>query len=67
MSLESNTKTITMNGIPIKNLRYADDTTILADNIEELQAIVNAINPNTWVTKGQKDRGLRNVDPEKTT
>lgn len=33
-----------MNGIPINNLRYADDTAILADNIEDLQATINAIN-----------------------
>jgi len=34
---------IKINGIPINNLRHADDTAILTENIQELQTILNAI------------------------
>jgi len=30
-----------VNEIPINNLRYADDTAILAENIQDLQALLN--------------------------
>ncbi|XP_039308412.1 uncharacterized protein LOC105192891 [Solenopsis invicta] len=35
---------IKVNGIRINNLRYADDTAILAENIQDLQAILNTVN-----------------------
>lgn len=59
LALEDNPMGIKINGIPINNLRYADDTAILADNIEDLQAIINAIN-----AKG-KEFGL-NININKT-
>jgi len=34
---------IKINGISINNLRYADDTAILPENIQELQIIINEI------------------------
>ena len=37
-------KGVTIGGLNINNLRYADDTVLLADTMEDLQAIVNKIN-----------------------
>ncbi|XP_071653567.1 uncharacterized protein [Temnothorax longispinosus] len=44
LALEEQAAGIKVNGIPINNLRYADDTAILAENIQDLQTILNAIN-----------------------
>lgn len=33
-----------INGIPINNIRYADDTVILADNANDLQILLNKVN-----------------------
>ena len=35
---------VRMGGIKINNLRYADDTTILAESKEELQQLVTSVN-----------------------
>nr|CAH7735352.1 unnamed protein product [Callosobruchus chinensis] len=32
------------NGIPINNIRYADDTAIIADNANDLQTLLNSVN-----------------------
>lgn len=34
---------IRVNGIPINNIRYADDTVILADNADDLQALLHMV------------------------
>jgi hypothetical protein len=39
-----NCKGVTIGGINITNLRYADDTVLLAESEEELQSIVNKVN-----------------------
>lgn len=44
MALESETRGIKVNGIPINNIRYADDTAILANNLEDLQILLNKLN-----------------------
>lgn len=44
LALGNETRGIKVNGISINNLRYADDTAILADNIQDLQDMVNLIN-----------------------
>jgi len=36
LALESHTMGIKISGIPINNLRYTDDTMIMAENIQEL-------------------------------
>lgn len=41
---QQNEKGIKINEMPINNLRYADETVIITDNIEELQEIVNNLN-----------------------
>ena len=35
---------IKVNGIPINNIRYADDTAILADNANDLQTLLDQVN-----------------------
>lgn len=35
---------IRINGIPINNIRYADDTVILADSAQDLQSLLNQVN-----------------------
>jgi len=42
---------IKVNGIPINNIRYADDTVILADSANDLQTLLDRINEEsqTWV------------------
>ena len=35
---------IKVNGIPINNIRYADDTAIIADNANDMQTLINAVN-----------------------
>ena len=47
LALENIRKGIKINGIPINNLRYADDTAILAENIENLQLLVSTVNQAT--------------------
>ncbi|RZF44527.1 hypothetical protein LSTR_LSTR002300 [Laodelphax striatellus] len=42
-ALEEETGGIKINGIPINNLRYADDTVLLAENIEDLQRMLNNV------------------------
>lgn len=42
-ALEGETAGIKVNGIPINNIRYADDTIIMAENIEDLQRLMNRI------------------------
>lgn len=49
----TNKKGIKIGGIPINNLRYADDTVLLAENEEDLQDIVNEIN-QVGLTYGMK-------------
>lgn len=44
---------IKINGIPINNIRYADDTVILADNANDLQILLNQ------VTEASKSLGLK--------
>jgi len=36
-------KGILINGLRLNNIRYADDTIIFADNLEDLQALVDRI------------------------
>lgn len=43
-ALSEDPKGIVVNGKPINNIRYADDTVILAENIEDLQSMVNRTN-----------------------
>lgn len=43
-ALDSQQKGIKINGFPINNIRYADDTAILANDLEDLQHILNKIN-----------------------
>lgn len=40
-ALEGETAGIKVNGIPINNIRYADDTIIIAENIDDLQRLMN--------------------------
>lgn len=42
-ALESERAGITANGIPINNNRYADDTVILAESLEDLQKLVEKV------------------------
>lgn len=42
-ALDDQSKGIKINGITINNLRYADDTVLLAETLEDLQAIINKI------------------------
>lgn len=42
-ALEECDKGIKINGVPISNLRYADDTVLLADNVEDLQTMLNRV------------------------
>lgn len=35
---------IKINGIPVNNIRYADDTAVLADNANDLQTLLNQVN-----------------------
>ncbi|KAF2898512.1 hypothetical protein ILUMI_07664 [Ignelater luminosus] len=44
IALHDQTRGIKINGIPINSIRYADDTAILAGNIEDLQTLLNNIN-----------------------
>nr|CAH7733485.1 unnamed protein product [Callosobruchus chinensis] len=50
---------ITANGIPINNIRYADDTAIIAENANDLQTLLNSVN------EASQQRGL-NVNTNKT-
>lgn len=43
MALEGESGGIKINGVPINNIRYADDTAILAPTLEDLQQIINKI------------------------
>lgn len=43
-ALATSTLGIKVNGIPINNIRYADDTVILADTADDLQSLLNAVN-----------------------
>lgn len=42
-ALDDQSKDIKINGITINNLRYADDTVLLAETLEDLQTIINKI------------------------
>lgn len=42
-ALEEETAGIKINGIPVNNIRYADDTIIIAENIDDLQRLMNRI------------------------
>jgi len=40
---------IDFNGLPINNIKYADDTVILVESIEELQQLLNSVtNAGKW-------------------
>jgi exonuclease III len=43
IALEGSEIGLKVNGLPISNLRYADDTALLAESIEDLQELVNRI------------------------
>lgn len=42
-ALDSTTTGILVNGIPINNIRYADDTVLLAETMEGLQQLLDQI------------------------
>uniref|UniRef100_A0A8D9DVR2 Craniofacial development protein 2 n=1 Tax=Cacopsylla melanoneura TaxID=428564 RepID=A0A8D9DVR2_9HEMI len=42
-ALEEERGGIVINGTPVNNLRYADDTVLLAENIEDLQRMLNKV------------------------
>jgi len=42
-ALENEESGIQVNGIPLNNLRYADDTVLLAENISDLQNMLNNV------------------------
>ena len=44
---------IIVNGTPINNIRYADDTAIIADNANDLQTLLNTVN------EASQQRGLK--------
>ncbi|XP_057670040.1 uncharacterized protein LOC130902166 [Diorhabda carinulata] len=44
LALKDHQKGIKVNGTLINNIRYADDTAILGDNVEDLQELVNSVN-----------------------
>nr|CAH7716432.1 unnamed protein product [Callosobruchus chinensis]CAH7751816.1 unnamed protein product [Callosobruchus chinensis] len=50
---------IIVNGIPINNIRYADDTAIIADNANDLQTLLNSVN------EASQQRGLK-INTNKT-
>jgi len=58
-SIAEENKGIKVNGKFINNIRYADDTTIIADSIEDLQHLMNKINLHS------KEFGL-NINSKKT-
>lgn len=43
-ALESEAGRAPVNGIPINNLRFADDSLLLAENIQRLQSMFNSVN-----------------------
>lgn len=38
---------IKINGLPLNNLRYADDTVIMAERLEELQQLLSSVTDNS--------------------
>ena len=42
-ALENDAGGILVNGIPLNNLRYADDTVLLAENMQDLQNMLNNV------------------------
>jgi len=47
-AISENTIGIKVNGIPINNIRYADDTVILAENANDLQALLEI--GKSWIS-----------------
>lgn len=58
-ALEETDIGIKINGLPINNLRYADDTLVMAENIEDLQKLL------TMVNRASEEMGL-NINVSKT-
>ncbi|KAF2905029.1 hypothetical protein ILUMI_01141 [Ignelater luminosus] len=75
-ALHDQTRGIKIDGIPINSIRYADDTAIPADNIEDLQNLLNNINTVemwtirrllkiSWVDYATKEEALRKMGTER--
>jgi len=58
-SIAEENRGIKVNGTFVNNIRYADDTTIIADSIEDLQHLMNKVNEHS------KEFGL-NINNKKT-
>lgn len=43
-ALSNDTRGVNINGIPIHNLRYADDTVLIASILQDLQILLNKVN-----------------------
>lgn len=46
-NLDNETAGVKINGIPINNIRYADDTVLLTENIEDLKRVVQKLYENS--------------------
>lgn len=59
-SLTDRSEGVRIGGETVNNIRYADDTALLAENLEDLQALLNSVN------EASKNRGLKiNVNKTK--
>jgi len=59
-ALENEEGGIQVNGIPLNNLRYAEDTALLAENKSDLQNMLNI------VITSSREYGLRTLNVKKT-
>lgn len=46
-ALDDETKGLKINGVPINNIRYADDTILMAANLNDLQILVDKVNTSS--------------------